>query len=774
VTELLPIALATGLPPLPLVAAAVVLLFVPGYALAALLLPAPRYRPLERLLAAPALTVALLALLTLWASVLGVPLGPPAALALLGVAVAAIGVSVWRARPPGRLVPALRSLPDALPLLPLCTYLGLFALALGLRLWSTRDLLPTLGADTYHHTLIAWLLVEHGGLPASYAPYAPITTFAYHFGFHGLVAWLHWWTGAGVGELVGLAGHLVNAAVALGVAFFVLRVLGDRLVALLAAWLVALLCVFPAYFANWGRFTQAGGLLLLPVAAALWLDLLRPACAAPAARARPSGAGASRGPGVAVLAGLRPPGIAASAASHAPRVAALAAPRARWAALATSRRPGGAALGALRAPGIAALAASGLLLAHYRMAAILALLLAVWGVYTVGKWLWAAREPVVRSLVLGVARADVGRRVADGEEQAVAVPPFVFGKGRAAAVRAVAVRSLVLGTMWAGSVRRVAVREGCAVAVRLVAAVLLALGLVAPWLAHLRSTLALGLGEQAGDYGAAYYGLERLGTAPDQPTNLLLLLLGGLGCALAWRRRVAPLLLLGGWAALQLSLANPYWWSLPMPLAGRVDLVTVVAALAFPLAVAAAYALAGGWRAGRARWPRAAAAGALVLVLGGTLLGGWQLAHLVTPENALVGPADLAAADWLRASTPPDARVAVRTVIFPWAPDYVVGIDAGYWLPLLAGRATTVLPMLYPGERGADPAATGAMVAVARALRDAPAAPETARLLRALGIGYVYDSGRPAAPALDGILASPAYRLVYDRDGVRVLAVLPE
>src|SRR6185503_13454443 len=92
------------------------------------------------------------------------------------------------------------------------------------------------------------------------------TTFAYHFGFHSLVAWLHWWTGAGVGELVGLAGHLVNAAVALGVAFFVLRVLGDGLVALLAAWLVALLCVFPAYFANWGRFTQASGLLLLPEA----------------------------------------------------------------------------------------------------------------------------------------------------------------------------------------------------------------------------------------------------------------------------------------------------------------------------------------------------------------------------------------------------------------------------------------------------------------------------------------------------------------------------
>src|SRR5205823_14505829 len=184
-------------------------------------------------------------------------------------------------------------------------------LALGLRLWSTRALLPTLGADTYHHTLIAGLLVERGGLPANYEPYAPIRSFAYHFAFHSLVAWLHWWTGAGIGELVGLAGHLVNAAVALGVAFFVLRALGDGLVALLAAWLVALLCVFPAYFANWGRFTQASGLLLLPVAAALWLDLLRPACAMLEARPGSPGVAAPRPSGVAALAPLRASGAAA-------------------------------------------------------------------------------------------------------------------------------------------------------------------------------------------------------------------------------------------------------------------------------------------------------------------------------------------------------------------------------------------------------------------------------------------------------------------------------
>jgi hypothetical protein len=232
-------------------------------------------------------------------------------------------------------------------------------------------------------------------------------------------------------------------------------------------------------------------------------------------------------------------------------------------------------------------------------------------------------------------------------------------------------------------------------------------------------------------------------------------------------------LLLAAWAALLLALANPHWWPIPMPLAGRVDLVTVLVTGWVPLAVAAAYALAALLRTARARWPGPAAGAALVVAGAGTALGAWQLQGLVTPAHALVAPADLAAAAWLRASTPPDARVAVSATIFPWAPDYVVGIDGGYWLPLLAGRTTTVLPMTYAGERGADRDAVRAMVAVARALRDAPAAPETAGLLRAHGVGYVYHGGRVAVPAVEALAANPGLRAVYERGGVRVFAVAP-
>jgi hypothetical protein len=656
------------------VVAAALLLWLPGAALARLCLRPPCYDALDWLLAGPALGAAALALLTLWATVLGVPLGPATAWGVLALAAgAALLPALARGpapfggpraavsrlalasygrehqdRPAGRPWPAPLARGGLLAL----GYLAVLALGLGARLWSTHDVVPALGADTYHHALIARLLVERGGVPDSYAPYAPIGSFAYHFGFHSLVAWLHWWTGAELGMLLPLAGHLVNAAVAWSAAWWTRRLLDDEWMALLVAWLTALLAVFPAYFVNWGRFTQTTGLLLLPVAAALWADVGR--------------------------------------------------------ALATSHR------GARPLPAtlLAVVASAGLFLAHYRVAAMLALLLASGVLVAAARWPARGTHPAAMPL----------RR---------------------------SVLGLVLASAAAGL-------------------------LLLPWLVRLTGTLGLGLGEQPGDYSTGYYALERLGSAPWQPANLVLGPLAAVGALLAWRRRATGLLALGAWGAVQLALANPHWWPPGMVLAGRVDLITVVTTLWWPAAVAAAYALAVTGRAAWQRWPRLALLAAGLLLAGGSAFGVWQLRALLTPDNSLLTEADLVAIAWVRANTPPAARFAASAVLVPWAPDYAVGIDGGYWLPLLAGRPTTLLPMLYPAERGTEPRAIAEMVAVARALRDAPGAAETARLLRALGIEYIYHSGRPPAPSIAPALASPAYAVVYDRDGVRVLAVRPE
>jgi acyl carrier protein len=50
-------------------------------------------------------------------------------------------------------------------------------------------------------------------------------------------------------------------------------------------------------------------------------------------------------------------------------------------------------------------------------------------------------------------------------------------------------------------------------------------------------------------------------------------------------------------------------------------------------------------------------------------------------------PADLAAADWVRRSTPQGAHFLVGTT--DWQLGTYRGIDGGYWLPLLAGRSSS-------------------------------------------------------------------------------------
>lgn len=135
------------------------------------------------------------------------------------------------------------------------------------------------GIDNYHHTLIAQLFVDNGGLPLNYAPYAPLITFSYHFGFHSVVGALSTLTGIRTISLVPIVGQLLQAAVALTTAFWAGSFFKSRGAALAAAVVCGLACALPAAMGSWARYTQLTGLVLLPILLALfwgWLDARMP------------------------------------------------------------------------------------------------------------------------------------------------------------------------------------------------------------------------------------------------------------------------------------------------------------------------------------------------------------------------------------------------------------------------------------------------------------------------------------------------------------------
>jgi hypothetical protein len=161
----------------------------------------------------------------------------------------------------------------------------------------------------------------------------------------------------------------------------------------------------------------------------------------------------------------------------------------------------------------------------------------------------------------------------------------------------------------------------------------------------------------------------------------------------------------------------------------------------------------------------------------------------VAGETALVGPADLAAIEWIKANTPADARFLVNS--FPaYGGTLAAGTDAGWWLPLLAGRWASLPPLTYGselGERFNYQKHLNNFVAALRGrpLRDsAPIQVDLTRegaweALKSAGATYVYNGAHPypapeAADRFDSaaLRGSPLFRLVYDQGGVEIFQVV--
>jgi hypothetical protein len=157
-------------------------------------------------------------------------------------------------------------------------------IAVAVRLYPARDLPAGMLGDSYHHTVIAQLLADHGGLFSSWQPYAPLKTFTYHFGFHAGVAWLHWLSGVPTTRGVLILGQLQSALAIPMVYLLARRTVGGERAGLWAALIAGFVSAMPAYYLNWGRYTQLAGQTILPAACVIWMTLLDMSAARPARR----------------------------------------------------------------------------------------------------------------------------------------------------------------------------------------------------------------------------------------------------------------------------------------------------------------------------------------------------------------------------------------------------------------------------------------------------------------------------------------------------------
>jgi len=134
------------------------------------------------------------------------------------------------------------------------------------RFWAIRNLDAPMWGDSYQHTMITQLLLDHGGLFTSWRPYSPYDSFSVHFGFPLSSALFSWISNDNAIHATLVIGQVINC-----LAIFTLYPLAllisnrNRWVGIGAIVVAGLLSPMPAFYVNWGRFAQLAGQVILPV-----------------------------------------------------------------------------------------------------------------------------------------------------------------------------------------------------------------------------------------------------------------------------------------------------------------------------------------------------------------------------------------------------------------------------------------------------------------------------------------------------------------------------
>jgi hypothetical protein len=153
---------------------------------------------------------------------------------------------------------------------------------------------------------------------------------------------------------------------------------------------------------------------------------------------------------------------------------------------------------------------------------------------------------------------------------------------------------------------------------------------------------------------------------------------------------------------------------------------------------------------------------------------------LLPTQFALVTYPDTRAANWVKTNLPRDARLLVNA--FPaFYGTSVVGADAGWWLPILAQRSTTLPPLNYAVENEPFPGFRQSVNQLVADIQQYGLDDSRVRSELSLrGVTHVFVGQRqgslnnPYPPLLDpaALNASPHFRLVYRQDRVYIFEVL--
>lgn len=90
--------------------------------------------------------------------------------------------------------------------------------------------------------------------------------------------------------------------------------------------------------------------------------------------------------------------------------------------------------------------------------------------------------------------------------------------------------------------------------------------------------------------------------------------------------------------------------------------------------------------------------GLILLTLVGIITGCINFPAIVYTGDIYLRASDLTAMEWINDNIPQNVLFITNSLQFEWQPGWVVGDDAGYWLPLLTHRTSLLPPIVYTLE----------------------------------------------------------------------------
>ncbi|MGA9350617.1 MAG: hypothetical protein WBW48_17690 [Anaerolineae bacterium] len=529
--------------------------------------------------------------------------------------------------------------------------IGVFGLTLFTRFWIIRDHPYPAWSDSLHHTLLTHLTAVQGKLPTSLEPYSPIPLGQYHLGLYSLSATAQWLAHVPAHTALLWTAQMLNGLCGLGVYLVLDRKVG-RVGAVVGAAVVGLLSHQPAFYVNWGRFTQLSSQTILLVA---WLVT--------------------------------------------------------WEAIATWKLPWQEhKVKILWYTGCAAVLSGAVFLLHFRVAVFYVPLLVMSVVWELWK---ACKRKRLASVVL--------RTMAIGTMALIVVIPALWE----------ALRSYVSVGLNPTSARQFVTASEISETIR-------------------------------GYYEFPWSSMPYLAARP------WLMVVSGFSIAVGLLRRsklvIASLL----WTLVLYLLGNTY--NLGLLLLNFTNLGAVLIMLYLPIGLVVGSATEEALTLGGPRWRKRTAWLMITLVLVAGLVASRVRVTETEPYRYFVTLEDIAAMDWIKENTPPDALFAVNTHF--WLPTAPHGTDAGYWIPYFTGRQTTAGVMLL-SFGGSDYRAR--IVEMSRLVEQLEVDNASLTELQTMGVDYVYigRKGDFSGPGLSAVQLSQSesVKTLYQEGGVYILQI---